>query len=64
MVSTGFRIQERRESLHMSRADLAKQLKTTRLQVWRMERGKTRVPVDKLPRIAAILKTTVGKLVQ
>lgn len=60
---TGQRIQARRESLKMSRAELAKKLETTRLRVWRMETGVTPVHADDLPAIASALSTTSDELV-
>lgn len=63
MKSTGNRIQARRLELGLSRATLAKRLKTTRMTVWRIENGKTQVPSDELPRFARALKLQVSELV-
>ncbi len=62
MKSTGIRIQERREALGLTRDDLAKRLKTSRLKVWRIETGRTRVTADHLPMYAKALRTTVAEL--
>lgn len=46
----------------MSRATLARRLKTTRMRVWRLENGATAIKADHLPAIARALKTTVAAL--
>lgn len=63
MTSTGNRIQLRREWLGLSREDLAQRLGTTRLRVWRIETGKTKLDSDELPKFAEALQTTVSELV-
>lgn len=63
MKSTGNRIQACREALGLSRADLAKRLKTTRLRVWRIETGKTELPSSELPAFARALTVDVAELV-
>lgn len=63
MKSTGIRIWERREALKMSRAQLAKRLKTTRMRIWRIEHGTTKVRIEDLPSFARVLKLKITELV-
>lgn len=70
MASTGNRIQSRREALGLSRDELAKRLnaldkdlKLTRLKVWRIETGKQKVDADTLPLFAIVLETDAGSFV-
>ena len=63
MKSTGNNIQTRREDLGLTRSELAKRLKTTKLRLWRIETGKTKVDADELRHFANALKTTVEALV-
>jgi transcriptional regulator with XRE-family HTH domain len=63
VVSTGNRIQARREALGWSREDLAQKLETTRMGVWRIENGKVAVTVDVLRKIAKLLRVTPAELV-
>jgi transcriptional regulator with XRE-family HTH domain len=56
------RIEEVRTAKKLSRQQLADLLGTTRLQVWRLENGVTRVPADMLARIAELLDVSVGLL--
>jgi transcriptional regulator with XRE-family HTH domain len=62
-MSTGNRVQARRESLNMSRAQLAAKLGTTRMTVWRVETGKQHLRTDDLPAWASALQTTGADLV-
>lgn len=62
MVSTGNRIEGRRLELGLTRQDLASRLNTTRLRIYRLERGKTRIPLDELPKIARALRMKVAVL--
>lgn len=57
------RIQARREELELSREELAEKLKTTRLRIWRIETGKTKLTADELPDFAKALKCDVEDLV-
>lgn len=63
MVSTGNRIEARRKALGWSRQALAKKLKTTRMTVWRIEKGVTQLPADELGTWAKALKTSAVELV-
>lgn len=63
MKSTGNRIQEAREALGISRAELARRLDSTRMTIWRIETGKVQVPADHLRDFARALKTPVESLV-
>jgi transcriptional regulator with XRE-family HTH domain len=58
----GQAIEDRRTELGMSRAALAKKLRITRRQVWRVETGGIRVLADDVPRIARALATNVTDL--
>jgi transcriptional regulator with XRE-family HTH domain len=60
--SPGERIQALREESGLSRADLAKKLKASRLWVWRIESGETRLLVEDLPRFARALGVDVKAL--
>lgn len=62
-MSTGNRIQARREALNLSRAELAARLGTTRMTVYRVETGKQFLRTDDLPKWAASLETTATTLV-
>ena len=57
------RIQAIREEKEMSRECLANKLETTRLQIWRIETGKTKLLADDLPRFARALGVDVAELV-
>lgn len=63
MKTTGNKIQERREALKMSRAQLAKRLKTSPLRLWRIETGITRLDADEVRPFARALKTSVESIV-
>lgn len=63
MVSTGNRIQAKRVEKGLSRSQLAEKLEITRLQVWRIETGKTHIRADQLHAFASALETTVAELV-
>lgn len=63
MKSTGNKIQERREALGLSRAQLAKSVKTTALRLWRIETGKTHLRADQVRPFAKALKTSIEELV-
>lgn len=63
MKSTGNRIQAVREARGMSRAQLAKKLRTSRVRVWRLETGITPIHADYLPKVAKALDSTVAELV-
>lgn len=56
------RIEEVRTSKKLSREELAQRLKTTRLQVWRLETGKIEVSADDVVAYAAALEVTVALL--
>jgi transcriptional regulator with XRE-family HTH domain len=62
MASTGNRIESRREGLGLSRSALAKKLKTTRIRVWRIETGKTKLSLEDAPRWARALRMEVTEL--
>lgn len=47
----------------MSRAQLAKKLRTSRVRVWRLETGITPIHADYLPKVAKALDSTVAELV-
>jgi transcriptional regulator with XRE-family HTH domain len=53
------RIEEVRTRRKMSREDLAKRLRTTRMRIWRLENGVTEVSAEVLQRIADELGTRV-----
>jgi transcriptional regulator with XRE-family HTH domain len=59
----GVRIQARRERLGWTRQELAEKLGTTRMTVWRLEKGKTQIRANQLPRLAEVLRTTPARLV-
>lgn len=63
MKSTGNRIADRRQELGLTRDQLAKRLNTTRLRVWRIETGKTRLPAEEIRSFARVLKLRVEELV-
>lgn len=58
----GNRIQERREELGWSRAQLARKLGVRRMTVWRLENGVTQPGLAKLNKVARKLRTTVVEL--
>lgn len=62
MKSTGNKIQERREALGLTRAQLAKSVRMKPLRLWRIETGKTQLIADELRPFARALKTTVDEL--
>lgn len=62
-MSTGNRIQARREALGLSREDLAKRLGIAWQKLWRIETGRTGVKAHELPAIAKVLRTKIEKLV-
>ena len=55
-------MREIREARGLSRAEVARRLKTTRMRVWRLENEANRIPADELPAIARALRTTVAAL--
>jgi transcriptional regulator with XRE-family HTH domain len=66
-MSTGNRIQERRNALGLSQTELAQKLTakgipSDKQKVSRIETGKTRLLADELPVYARVLKTTVEEL--
>lgn len=61
-MSTGNRIQARREALGLSRQALAEKLGVTRMTVWRLENGKTQVTVPELKQIAKALRVKPAEL--
>jgi transcriptional regulator with XRE-family HTH domain len=78
VMSTGNRIEARREALDLTRVQLAERLlslgmkhaatkktsmRATYLKVWRIETGRTRIHLEELPLYAKALKTTVEELV-
>lgn len=63
MASTGNRIEARREALRLTRSQLAKLLKTTYLQVYRIETGKVRLQIKEVPVWAKALKLSPAELV-
>jgi transcriptional regulator with XRE-family HTH domain len=63
MASTGNRIEARRRGLGLSRHELGQKLGTTRMTVWRIEKGKVQLPADGLKAWAKALRTTVAELV-
>lgn len=63
MKSTGNRIADRRTQLGLTRDQLAKRLKTTRIRVWRIETERTRLPMAELSVWAKALKVTPAELV-
>jgi transcriptional regulator with XRE-family HTH domain len=62
-MSTGNRIQARREALGLSREDLAKRLGISALKLWRIETGRTAVKAHDLAAFAKGLRTKIEKLV-
>lgn len=56
------RIEEIRTRRGMSRQQLADRLGTTRMRIWRLERGKTQITVDVMARIADELGVSVAVL--
>jgi ribosome-binding protein aMBF1 (putative translation factor) len=56
MASTGILVQAQREALGLSRAELAKKLKTTYLQVYRIETGVVRLQPKSVPAWSRTLK--------
>jgi transcriptional regulator with XRE-family HTH domain len=59
----GHRIQARRERIGLSRAALARKLKTSRVRIWRIETGKTPIRVDDLREFARALQVDISELV-
>lgn len=59
----GRRITKRRESAGMSQAELARALKKSPSQIYRYGSGDSSVDSQTLARIAAVLKCTVGDLI-
>ncbi len=57
------RIQAIREGKGLSREQLAKLLNESRLWVWRIETGKTKLLAEDLPRVALALEVEVEELV-
>lgn len=62
-MSTGNRIQAKREALGLSRSNLAKKLGVTRMTVWRVENGKTHLRADQLKPWAKALRSKPSELV-
>ena len=58
----GAAIEARRKALGLSRQELADKLGTTRMSVWRIEKGVTRVPADELITWSQVLKTKASRL--
>jgi len=56
------RIQEVRERQNLTRSALAKKLRITRLQIWRIETGAVKLTVDELPRFARALGVEPSEL--
>jgi len=56
------RIREIREAKRISRSELAARLKTTRIQVWRIETGVTVVSADAAAEFADALGVSVASL--
>lgn len=63
MKSTGNRIEARRKALKMSREKLAQKLETTRMTVWRIEKGEQQLPCDELKDWARVLRTKSSELI-
>lgn len=62
-MSTGKRIQAKREGRKLTRHELAQLFGTTRMTIYRVEKDLVSWPTNKLGRLAKILKTTVAELV-
>lgn len=58
----GSLIEARRKALGMSRQELADKLGTTRMSVWRIEKGVTRLPAGELPTWSQVLRTKASRL--
>lgn len=63
MLSTGKRIRERREALGLGVAEFATAVGVKRMTVWRVETGKTPIPLRKAPQWAAALKWPPRRLI-
>ncbi|HET9063742.1 MAG TPA: helix-turn-helix transcriptional regulator [Candidatus Binatia bacterium] len=61
-TSIASRMRKIREARGLSRAEVARRLKTTRMRVWRLENEATAIVADDLPAIARAIKTTVAAL--
>jgi transcriptional regulator with XRE-family HTH domain len=48
-----------REARNLSRDEVARRLKTTRMRIWRLEKGDTKILADDVPRIARALRTSI-----
>jgi transcriptional regulator with XRE-family HTH domain len=63
-MDIGRRIKEERESLGMSKAELARRLKVARNTVWRYEAGLAVPSISTLEKIARELRTTPSELLR
>jgi transcriptional regulator with XRE-family HTH domain len=56
------RIEELRKERDLSRAELAQQLRTTRMRIYRLEKGLTEITVGVAEKVARVLRVPVGDL--
>ncbi len=61
-MSTGNRIKERREALGLSRKQLGERMGMTRMSIYRVEAGITRVQVDDIEEWAAALRVPKSRV--